>query len=229
MFSKTSKSALAATALAGVSLALSAAPAQAQINGMASADIGVAVAGSQPLQSGYEQIRTTYQAQITQAEQLVQQRQGLIQQLDTNGNGQLDEAEQAALNDSNPTVQQINTIDQQIAQVQAPIQLAQLYVVNQVGQQYAPASQQVMSDRNIQIMLAPEAIDFAADGINVTPAVIEAINARLPNVSITPPQGWQPNQATIQLMQQVQQVRAIVAAQQQQAAAPAANGATPPR
>ena len=219
MFNNFSKAALGA----GLAIAAISAPASAQVNGMATSDISVAVAGSTALQTGFQQISETYTAQITQLEQLQTQRNGLLQQLDTNGDGQLDEAEAAAATESNPVVQQIGSLDQQINTVQAPIQLARLFVVNQVGQQYAPSVQQVMAAQNIQIMLAPEAVTFANDeSFNVTQAVTTAINGLLPAVSITPPAGWQPNQATVDLYEQVQQVFAIAIAQQQQAAA--ANG-----
>lgn len=212
---------LIAPALAA-GIALAAVPAAAQVNGMAVAETAVAVAGSQPLQSGFQQVGTTYDAQITALEQYQTQRQQLLQQLDTNGDGSLDEAEQAVLEDANnPVVQQIASLEQNINTVQAPIQLARLYVVSQVAEQYGPAVQQVISDRQIQIMLSPEAIVYAPDEANVTQLVSQAINSRLPTVSITPPQGWQPTQATVNLYQQVQQVFAIARAQQQAAAAQA--------
>lgn len=216
------KAALVAAALPAAVLA---SPAAAQINGMAVTEPAVAVASSTALQTGFQQVGTTYAAQIQQIEQLGQQRQQLIQTLDTNQNGQLDEAEQAALTETNPTVVQINTIDQQINTAQAPIQLARLFVVSQVAQQYAAAVQQVIADRSIQVMLSPEAIVYAADGMDVTQLVAAALNARVPSVTITPPAGFQPNEAVVNLYQQVQQVFAMARAQQQAAAA---NGAAQP-
>jgi len=199
---------------AGLAIAAISAPASAQVNGMATSNIGLTVANSQALQTGFQQINTTYQSQITQVEQLNQQRMQLVQQLDTNNDGNLDEAEQAVLNESNPTVQQIGQLESQIGELQRPTQLARLYVVNQVGQNYAAAVDQVMTNRDIKVMLAPEAVDFAVEGLDVTALVVEALNARLPSVSITPPQGWQPNQATVELMQEVQRIYAIFAQQQ---------------
>ncbi len=200
--------------VAGLAIAAISAPASAQVNGMATSNIGLTVANSQALQTGFQQINTTYQSQITQVEQLNQQRMQLVQQLDTNNDGNLDEAEQAVLNESNPTVQQIGQLESQIGELQRPTQLARLYVVNQVGQNYAAAVDQVMTNRDIKVMLAPEAVDFAVEGLDVTALVVEALNARLPSVSITPPQGWQPNQATVELMQEVQRIYAIFAQQQ---------------
>lgn len=214
MFKTFLKPALAA----GIAVAAISAPASAQVNGMAVAEASVAVASSTALQTAFQQIGTQYAAQITQLETLQQQRATLIQQLDTNGDGQLDQTEQAAATDTNPTVQQINSIDQQINSAQGPIQLARLYVVSQVAQQYAPSVQQVISDRNIQIMLSPEAIVYAADGLDVTGSVVEVLNTRVPTATITPPANWQPSQTTVSLYQQVQQVFAMARAQQQQAA-----------
>lgn len=210
------KTALLAAAPA-FALAVSASPAQAQVSGIAVAEAAVAIASSTAVQNGLNQVGTTYAAQIQQIEQLSQQRQTQIQTLDTNGDGQLDQNEQASLNENNPVIVQINQLDQQIQTATAPIQLARLYVVSQVAQQYAPAVQQVISDKNIQIMLSPEAVVYAPDAANVTQAVADALNARVSSVQVTPPQGWQPTQQAVDLFQQVSQVFAI--ARQQQAAA----------
>ncbi len=219
------KSALAAAvALSAVAVA---APAAAQVNGMAVTEPAVAVASSQALQNAFQLINTTYTTQIQQRDLLANQRNDVLRTLDVNNDGQLDEAEQASLTETSPVVQQINGIDQQIAAAEAPVQLARLFVVNQVGQQYAAAVQQVISDRSIQVMLSPEAIVYAADGMDVTQLVVTALNTRLPSVSITPPAEWQPTQATVTLFQQVQQVFAL-AARAQQAQAQAAGGAQQP-
>lgn len=216
------KPALAAAIVPALALAV---PAVAQVNGIAVTEPAVAVASSQALQAGFQQVTTTYAAQITQRDQLSAQRNQLLATLDTNGDGQVDEAEQATLTADNPTVVQINTLEEQINAAQAPIQLAQAYVVSQLGQQYGAAVQQVITDRSIQVLLSPEAVVFAADGMDVTPLVVTALNARVPTVTATPPAGWQPNQAIVNLYQQVQQVFAI-ARQQQQAAG--AEGAAAP-
>lgn len=215
MFKSLLKPALAA----GIAMAAISAPASAQVNGMAVAEASVAVASSNALQSGFQQIGTQYASQITQLEQYNTQRTQLLQTLDTNGDGQLDETEAAVTSDANnPTVRQLQTLEQQISTTQAPIQLARLFVVQQVGAQYTAAVQQVISDKSIQIMLSPEAIIYAPESADVTQAVAEALNTRLPSVTITPPANWQPNQATVNLYQQVQQVFAIAARQQQSAA-----------
>ena len=205
-----------ASAVAIASLAL-AAPASAQVNGIATADRAVAIARAQALQTGFQQIATQNQAQLTNLDQLQQQQQTIVRGLDSDGDGQLSEAEQAAVPEA--TRQQIGSLNQQINAIQVPIQRARAYVVSQVGQQYGPAAQQVIQERGIQIMLAPDALLYAPDTADVTDAITTAINGRVANVQITPPADWQPSQAGAQLYQEIQQLIMYSAMQQQAAAA----------
>ena len=89
-------------------------PAAAQVNGVGVTDPSIAIAGSQALQTAYQQIGTTYQAQRTQLEQLQQQRDTLVRQFDTNNDGQMSEAEQQAAQANTTAVQQLQTLDQTI-------------------------------------------------------------------------------------------------------------------
>jgi hypothetical protein len=84
--------------------------------------------------------------------------------------------------------------------------------------------QQVVSQGGVQLILPSNQVLYAADAANLNQKIVTSLNTRLPQVSITPPAGWQPDQATIQLFQDVQEVRLAAAQQQQQraAAAPAA-------
>ncbi len=219
------KHAITSALAAGLAVGALSAPANAQVNGIATVDASLAIAGSTALNTGFQQIGTTYESQRTYLQTLDEQRQTLLQTLDTNSDNNVDDAEA----DANPSVfAQVQTMSQQIAETQAPMQLAQLYVVNQVSGQYSNAVQQVVSDRNVQFLIAPEALNFAADGANITGPVVEALNARLPAVSITPPDGWQPTQADAALLQEVIQVRMLIAMQQQQAAAAGADGSQQP-
>lgn len=203
---------------AGLAMAaFAAAPAAAQVNGIATADTAVAVAATQALQTGYQQIATQYEAQRQTLQQQQQQRTQLAQQLDTNNDGQLSEVEASAAPEE--TVQQIQQIDQQIAQTQAPIQRARLYVVQQIAQQYSAALQQVIADRGVQMLIAPDALLYAPESADVTQAITQALDTLVPSVQTTAPEGWQPTQAAAQLSQQIQQVLMLAALQQQQQAA----------
>lgn len=220
---------------AGISLAVLSAPAAAQVNGMAMMRAPIAIAQSQALTTAFQTIETTYASQIAQIGQLAQQRAQLLQSIDANGNGQLEELDtngDGALDQAeqtgNPSVAQAAGLEQQINTLQQPIQLAQLYVVTQVAEQAGPAAQQVVTERSISVLIEPEAVRYAAQGFDITPLVVTALNTRMPAASITPPTGWQPtDEGAINLYQQVLQVLQALAARQQAAAAPA--GDVPPR
>lgn len=208
------------------------APAAAQASGnIATVDIALAVARADARQPAYQQISATYQTQQTTIQQRMQERQTLVQSFDTNSNGVLDESEAAATqNPNNATVQRIQAIDNEVGQLQAPIQRARVYVITQIGQQFAPALQQVVADKNIQFVVAPDALVYAAEAADVTDDVVASINTRAPTVTAFPPEGWQPSEQAVALFQQVQQILTIALEQQrQQQAAQQPAGEVPSR
>ena len=212
------KSRILAMSLAAAS-ALAALPAAAQVSGVAVTDHAIAIAGAQARQTGYQQISTTYQAQLTQMEQVQQQRAGLLRQFDTNGDGQLNEQEQTAAQANTAVIQQIQGLDQQIATIQQPITLARIYVVEQIAQQLSPAVQSVVQANNVQLIVNPNAVLYMADPAELTDEIVAQLNSSVPTVSTAVPQGWQPSQQSVNLFQQVQEILLTVAQQQQQAAA----------
>src|SRR5690606_9870841 len=204
--------------LGAASLALSvvaAVPAAAQVNGVAVADPAVAVAGSQALQGAYQQIATTFAAQRTQLEQLQQQRADAIRQFDTDGDGQLSQEEQTAAQANTTVMQQVQGLEQQINAAQQPITRARVYVVEQLAQQLSPAVQQVVQAGNIQLILNPNSALYIGDAADVTDEIITQLNQLAPTVSSAAPDGWQPQQQSVQLYQQVSEILLTVALQQQ--------------
>jgi Skp family chaperone for outer membrane proteins len=217
-------------------LALTAAlagPAAAQVNGIGVTDPAIAIASSQALGTAYQQIGTTYAAQRTQLEQLQQQRDALVRQFDTDSDGQLNEAEQQAAQANATAVQQLQTLDQTINQTQAPIQLARIYVVEQIAMQYGTAVQQVVTANNVSLILTPASVIYAADAVDLTDEIVAQLNTLVPAASTAVPAGWQPQRQSITLFQEVQQMLLTAAAQQaqqqQQGAAPAPQPAAPGR
>ena len=197
--------------------ALVATPVAAQVNGVAVTDPAVAIAGSQALQTAYTQISTTFQAQRTQLEQLQQQRATAIRQFDTNGDGQLSQEEQTAAQANTAVITQVQGLDQQINTIQQPITLARVYVVEQLAQQLSPAVQAVVQAQNIQLILNPAATLYIAEAVDVTDDIVAQLNTLAPAVSTAVPEGWQPQQQSVQLFQQVQEILVTAAAQQQAA------------
>ena len=92
----------------------------------------------------------------------------LVRQFDTNGDGQMNEAEQQAAQANTTAVQQLQTLDQTINQTQAPIQLARVYAIEQIAMQYGAAVQQVVSANNIAMIVTPASVVYASDAADVT-------------------------------------------------------------
>lgn len=196
-----------------VSAGLAATPVAAQVNGIATSSPEAVIVRSQARQNAYQQISQTYATQLQQANTVRQEINTLQRSLDTNNDGQLTEAEISA----NPSVvQQIQQKEQQVGQLTQPVMLAQAYAIEQLINDYDNARNQVVQQKNIQIMLSPDAIQYAPDSVNVTGDIVNALNQRMPAVQTTPPANYQPRRETMALHQTVQQV--MVAAAQQQAA-----------
>ncbi len=199
---------------ASVAALATAAPAFAQVAGIATASPEIVLARSTARNTGYQQIGKTYDAQIKQIGTIRQEIATLQKSLDTNNDNQLSEAEVQA----KPTVvTQIQQKEQQINTLAMPITVAQAYVLDQVAREYDNARQQVVAAKKIQIMLSPDAIQWAPPAVDVTNDMVAALNTRKPTVTTAVPTGWQPSREIMQLHQSIQQI--LVAAAQQQAAA----------
>ena len=194
--------AAAALALAGAA----AMPASAQVNGIGTVNVPAAIYSSQALEAAYTQIFQTYGTQMTQLQQTMQQRDALMAQFDTDQNGQLDQAELTAAQGNTAVVQQLQGLNQTIAQLQGPITTAQVYTIEQILMQYSAAAEQVIRERNVQLILAPEAIVYAPQEISLNDEIVAALNQRVPSVSTTVPEGWRPQQESVQIWEQVQEL-----------------------
>lgn len=213
---------LAAAGIAAATVAI-AAPASAQVAGIATASPEIVIARAAARGTGYQQIGTTYQAQITQIGTIRQEVATLQKSLDTNNDNQLSEAE---VNANPNVVQQIQQKEQQLQQISQPITIAQTYVLDQLVNEYDAARQQVVANKKIQLLLAPDAIQWAPPAIDVTSDIVAALDSRKPTVTTAVPAGWQPTQQVLQLQQAIQRIL-IAAAQQQQAQAQQVNQAQP--
>ena len=215
------KLALAGSIAAAASIA---APAAAQVAGIATTSPEVVIARAAARNTAYQQIGTQYAAQITQINTARQEIQTLLKSLDTNNDNQLSDAERNA----KPAVTtQIQQKEQQINTLATPITIAQAYALDQLAREYDAARQQVITAKRIQIMLAPDAIQYAPPAIDVTNDIVTALNTRKPTVTIAVPAGWQPSREVLGLQQTIQQI--LVAAAQQQAATQQPAATTPAR
>lgn len=212
---------------AALAIAAFATPAAAQVNGIGVTEPAIAIAGSAARAAAYQAIQTQFQAQLTQLQQQEQQRNTVMQQFDTNKDGQLSQEEQTAAQANTAAVQQLNQLNQTIAQAQEPILRARVYAIEQIAMQYSAAAQQVISEKQIQFILTPSSVVYATEAADVTDEIVAALNTRVPTVSTTPPEGWQPQRQSLNLYEQVQEVLVSAAMQQQAAQPQPAAGAAP--
>lgn len=215
---KTLTKSFAALALATTAIA----PATAQVTGaMGTVSAPAAIASTNALRTAFQQIGTTYAAQQTQLQQKTEQRDTLLRQLDTNNDGGLDAAEQQAAQTA-PQIQQIQTLENEMAQLSSQIEGARVYAIEQIARQYGAALQEVTQANNLQIVLNRDAIAYATPAASVDSKLAAALNTRVPSVQIVPPADWQPAQQSVALYQQIAQLLLIAQARQaQQQQAPA--------
>jgi Skp family chaperone for outer membrane proteins len=214
----------------GLILAATAAlPAQAQVQGnIATVDISRTVIGTTAFQTAYEQVNTTYAPQNDLRRTKAQERQTMLAKFDKNGDKQVDDAEQAAMQKS-PDFAKLQTIEQEIQALSNQIDSARVFAVDQIIAQYPAALQDVTTRDKIQIVLDPSSLLFAPPEADITNKVTAALNLKVPAVGVVPPAGWQPTRDGVQIYQEIAQrlqmaaqIQAQQAAQAQQQANPAA-------
>src|SRR6056297_838543 len=207
-------------ATAGLAAVAVSAPAAAQVEGrVATADVSRAILGTSALQNAYNQIGTTYSAQIEQRRTKRSELADLLGPFDSNGNGQLDDAELPAVQNS-ANWSQIQTLEQELATITNQVNAARIFAVEQILQQCPAALTEVTSQQQVVMVLQPDTIQFAAEGADITPQITTSLNAKVPSVQIVPPADYRPSRNGTQIFQQIQQtlVTAQMMQQQQQAA-----------
>lgn len=219
-----------ASALALAALSVSpivAAPAAAQAKAVAVADLRVAAARSNAFTVASQQIQTTYKAQIDQQETRGQTLQAELNVLVAKYNEEAKKTpqNQAALQAAAKAVQdKRQAATAELQRISAPVDLAVAYVEDQISVRMNEAIKAAMTAKKVDLLINPEAVLARENNVDITDAVVAEINKLLPNVSITPPAGYQPGQLVQQRMD------AARAAAQSGAAAPAAPApaGTPP-
>ena len=219
-------------AIAAPAALAAAAPAHAQVNGIATANPVAAMYRTKAWTTASAQIRQTYAQQYTQIEAKSAERQKLLNQtvlaqLDKNGDKQVDDAEMAA----NPALKaQLEKIDTDMNQLSLPIILAQGFAIDRILERYEEAQRNVVNAKKIGIILSPEAMIYAADAADVTAAITAELDKLVPTVSIVPVPQRRPSEEAMTILQQFLRIDQVLA--QRQPAAPAAGGtrpaATPP-
>lgn len=211
--------------------------AYAQVSNIGVVSPELSIANAKALNTAYQQIETQYKVQLDEMRGRETNIQNFIKQLDTNNDNDVSSAEQQA---NTAVVEQIRAERNTIDQLSVPIALAQMFAIQQIAAQYPTAQQQVVTEKQINMLLAPQSILYSSPSVDLNKEikslsqdVVAKLDVLVPFVNINVPQGWRPDPGTQSLHQQIQQISrqaAIQAARQAQAAqqpAPAAPAQQP--
>lgn len=194
------KTLLKAIALSSVAVAASsvAVPAAAQSKlGIGVASLDVAVARTNAFTNGMKSIETTYKAQIDKRNQRGTVLQDEVQALESTARAEEARTPRnAAAYQAAVTAYQnkARAAQQEIDQLNAPIQLAAAYVEEQINLKMDAAVKAAMAKRKVDLVLSPEAVVSRANGVDITDAIIAELNTMVPSVSVTPPANYRPGQ-----------------------------------
>ncbi len=207
-------------------------PALAQTAKVATIDSPDALFGPKALSTALQQIETKYATQLKSASDrntaLQAQLKPLYDALDTNKDGQLDQAEQqAAVQAQRPQVKQIQDL-QTAAQTEldklvGPVQLARIYVFDQLQKRYTTSLDGLVASRQIGLGRPAAGAARSAPGTDLTATVRSDIDKPL---AIDPPAGWQPTREAAGLLEAY--LQALQQAAQQRAAAQPGAASAPP-
>ena len=171
--------------------------ATAQVNGVAVADPQGAVANTRAWAAARTQIQATYKAQLDQADTRSKAIQAELQPLVT----QFQTAQRAPGANNATLAPQYQAIQakqqagqQEIARITAPAERAQAYAVEQIQAKLGEAVQNVVRQKNVSLLVSPQAVLFLQPTADITPAVTTELDRLVPSVSTQVPANWQPGQ-----------------------------------
>lgn len=174
-----------------------AAPAAAQVNGVAVADPQGAIANTRAWAAARTQIQATYKAQLDQAEARSRAIQAELQPLVTQFNTARAAANpnQAALQTQAQSIQSKQQAGQaELTRITLPAERAQAFALEQIQARLGEAVQNVVRQRNVSLLVNPQAVLFLQPTADITPAVTTELDRLVPSVSTAVPANWQPGQ-----------------------------------
>jgi Skp family chaperone for outer membrane proteins len=180
-----------------LSTAIAAAPAVAQVNSIAVANIDAAVQRSTAWTTAMTQMQTTYKPQIDQLNARQTALRNELQPLATKleADAKAPNANQAALQTQYNTLQQRQQAAQQeLARIGQPVTRARAYVEEQIVARLDDALRAAMTRKNVNLVLSPQAALSYQPAADITADVTTELNRLVPSASITPPANWQPGQ-----------------------------------
>ncbi len=216
-----------AAALLAASAVVAAAPAaQAQVAGIGTADEVSVIMNSNAFKTGFQQISTTFGANLntidTRSREVQQLQQQLATKFDANKDQQLSPEEQQKMQASNdPLFAQIKAKEDEMQNLELPIRAAQIFVIDTLDKNYQQAMKDVSASKKVNIVLSPDAVLWVAspDALNLNQALTTRLDQLTPTVNITPPDPFNTSRRVLAIYEQIQQVqqqRLMAAIRQQQ-------------
>jgi Skp family chaperone for outer membrane proteins len=223
-------------ALLAATAAIVSAPAvQAQVAGLASVNKIRVIMGTKAFKDGYNAIQTQNQPQLDRIDVLQRELDALSKPMDSNGDGQLGEQDQAwtaalqlldttmksldknkdgnltgteldDLRARNLPAQQILQKQRELGAIQENLQLAQLYVVDSIDKKYDEALKGIVTAKKINAVLAPEAFEWAPPEADITNQVVAALDRLIPAVQLPAPEKFSTSQEAINLRAQIERI-----------------------
>lgn len=223
-------------ALLAATAAIAMAPAvQAQVAGLATVNKIRVIMGTKAFKDGYNAIQTQNQPQLDRLDQLQRELDALTKPLDSNGDGQLTEQDQAwaaalqlrentiksldtnkdnnltgteldGLRARNLPAQQIIEKQRELGIIQENLQLAQLYVVDSIDKKYDEALKAIVAAKKINAVLAPQAFEWAPPETDITNQMIAALDRSIPAIQLPAPEKFSTSQEAINLRAQIEQI-----------------------
>lgn len=191
------------------------------VPGLGVANVEAAVAGSAAVRTAQQQRPVTYKPQLDQYQARGQAVQAQLKPLyekierDSQAPAAKTPAGQQGLQQQAAMIQQIEqNAQRELNEILRPVAYSEAYVVESVEEKLTEAVQKAMVRRKITLVLQPGALVARANAYDLTKDIVAELDALVPNVSVVPPQGWEPRQ--------LREARAAQAAQQAGAQAPAA-------
>lgn len=191
------------------------------VPGIATVNTQAVVVQSQAYQSAAGLIQTNYKPQLDQAKtrqnQINAQLKPMVDKLQADAKDP--KADQAKLEAFYGQIKQIQADGQrEIQGILEPIDLAQQFVVEQIGDRLDEATQAAMTKRHVTLVLDTRTVAKSDAAYSLDADVVTELNHVLPSVQVVPPAGWVPR---------AQRQQAARESQAQGAApAPAANRGT---
>lgn len=178
--------------------ALVSTPAAAQaVKGIGVVNVPAVIANSNAYKTAEQQRPTTYKAQYDAANAKRTEVENQIKPLVDKFNADRAAANpnQQSLQQQAAQIQQLEQNgNRELQQILAPIALSQAYVQEQISEKLPTAIENAAKKKSVTLVVSPDNILYADAAYNLNQDVLNELNTLLPSAQLVPPQGWLPRE-----------------------------------